>query len=188
MSNPDDVPTLVSKALHNSLVSGWLNSTRTETGRLLATLAASREGIVAEASTGSGTGVAWLRSGARSGTHVICVENDVERAARARETLDGADVEVLDGGCEVLRQRGPFSMLYMAGTTAHHVDRDLVHDLVEPGGLVVIDDFNPSDSWPPRDETGHVDQLRQGWLSDDRYSSSEVVVAADLSVVLATRR
>ena len=188
MSNPDDVPTLVSKALHNSLVSGWLNSTRTETGRLLATLAASRRRIVAEASTGSVTGVAWLRSGAPDETHVICVEKDRTRAERARKALVGADIEVLDGGCEQLRQRGPLSLLYMCRTIAAKVDHDLVHALVEPGGMIVIDDFSPSTQWPPRDEAGRVDELRHDWLTDERFSSSEVVVAPDLSVVIATRR
>lgn len=188
MDSPDDVPPLVARALRNSLVSGWLNSTRTETGRLLATLAASRSGTVAEASTGSGTGVAWLRSGAPGDTRVVCVEDDAARALRAREALAGSDVEVLDGGCAELRARAPFSLLYMCAGTARRVGRDLAHELVEPSGMVVVDDFVPSHDWPPRDANGQVDQLRHGWLSDERFTAAEVLVACDLAVVVATRR
>lgn len=188
MSSPDHVPDLVSKALKNSLESGWLNSTRNETGRLLATLAASRQGTVAEGGTGSGCGVAWLRSGAPSGTRVVCVERDPERAERARTALGEVDIEVLDGGCEVLRERGPFSLLYLNRAIAASIERDLAWSLVCPGGMVVIDDFTPSAEWPPRELGGAVDGLRQGWLSDERFISAEVDVACDVSVVLAVRR
>ncbi|MEL4357423.1 MULTISPECIES: O-methyltransferase [unclassified Luteococcus] len=187
MSTPDEVPELVSRALHQCLLTGWLQTTRNETGRLLATLAAGREGTIAEASTGGGAGVAWLRSGAPQSTHVVCVEQDPERAEQARQTLQGADVEVLDGGCETLRARGPFSLLYLSRRTAELISRDLAWQLVEPGGVVVIDDFDPSPGWPPREVTGAIDTLRQGWLSDERFTSSEVAVAPDLAVVLATK-
>lgn len=188
VSTPDEVPELVSRALHQSLVTGWLQTTRNETGRLLATLAAGRRGTVAEAGTGSGAGVAWLRSGAWADTHVVCVERDAERATRARETLEGSDIEVLDGGCDTLRSRAPFSLLYMNRRTAEHVDRDLAWELVEASGIVVIDDFEPSSEWPPREFCGAVDTLRQSWLADERFASTEVAVAPDLAVVLAVRR
>lgn len=188
MSTPDQVPELVSRALHQCLVTGWLQTTRNETGRLLATLAAGREGTIAEASTGGGAGVAWLRSGAHPDTHVVCVEKDSKRAERARRTLEGTDVEVLDGGCETLRARAPFSLLYLSRSTAEQLSRDLAWQLVEPGGVVVIDDFEPSHQWPPRDFCGAIDTLRQDWLSDERFISSEVAVAPDLAVVLATKR
>lgn len=188
MSTPVDVPPLVSRALQNSLETGWVQTTRNESGRLLATLAASRTGTVAEAATGSGAGVAWLRSGAPEGTRVVCVETSAERAERARATLSGSDVEVLDGGCEELRRRAPFSLLYMSKRVAQEAGRDLAHSLVEPGGMVVVDDFFPSQQWPPCDETGQVDQLRQGWLLDERFTSQEVSVAPDVSLVIAVRR
>jgi hypothetical protein len=33
-----------------------------------------------------------------------------------------------------------------------------------------------------------VDQLRQEWLTDDRFTSVDVMVAADTSVVIAVKR
>ena len=64
---------------------------------------------------------------------------------------------------------------------------DAVADLIEPGGMVVLDDFTPSASWPPIYE-GRVDSLREQWLTDDRFTSVEVMVTDDSSVILATRR
>ncbi len=60
-------------------------------------------------------------------------------------------------------------------------------DLVEPGGVVVLDDFTPCESWPPI-FAGRVDTLREQWLTDERFTAVEVMVTDDSSVVLATRR
>ena len=64
---------------------------------------------------------------------------------------------------------------------------DAVADLVEPGGIVVLDDFAPCEMWPPI-SYGRVDWLREQWLSDERFTAVEVMVAADASAVIATRR
>jgi predicted O-methyltransferase YrrM len=65
--------------------------------------------------------------------------------------------------------------------------RDIIADVVEPGGFVVLDDFTPSAVWPPMYQ-GRVDTLRQEWLMDQRFTTVEVMVAADAAVLLATRR
>ncbi len=53
---------------------------------------------------------------------------------------------------------------------------DAVVDLVEPGGIVVLDDFTPCESWPPI-TYGRVDTLREQWLTDERFTAVEVMVA-----------
>lgn len=193
MSTPGEVPELVSRALRDSLRGGWQQTTRHESGRLLATLAASRTGTIAEIGTGSGAGVAWLRTGAPTATRVVCVEQDAEQAARAAECLVSSDIEVLVGGCETLRAHAPFTLLYCNRSVAEVIGIELVHELVAPGGIVVVDDFLPGGdlnqgsewSWG---QIGAVDPLRQAWLSDERFTSTEVGVAGDVSVVIATRR
>ncbi|GAA1396326.1 O-methyltransferase [Luteococcus peritonei] len=193
MSTPDQVPELVSRALRTSLSSGWQQTTRHESGRLLATLAASRRGIVAEIGTGSGAGVAWLRSGAPASTRVVCVEQDPQQAERAAQALAGAEIDVLVGGCEVLRRHAPFSLLYFDRGVAETVGLDLAWELVADGGMVVVDDFLPdtkagrSTEWSCTPMAA-ADPVRQDWLSDARFTSTEVSVAADVSMVIATRR
>ena len=60
-------------------------------------------------------------------------------------------------------------------------------DLVEPGGIVVLDDFAPCEPWPPI-IYGRVDTLREQWLTDERFTAVEVMVASDAATLIATRR
>ena len=58
---------------------------------------------------------------------------------------------------------------------------------MERGGIVVLDDFTPCASWPPVFE-GRVDALREEWLTDERFTAVEVMVAPDASALIATKR
>lgn len=188
MSAPPDLPPLVSAALSLSGKRGFVSSTRTETGRLLAALAASRHGTVGELGTGCGVGSAWLRSGATKDTRIVTAERDPELAQAVAELFADDDaIEVLEADWTALLERGPFSLLFVDAREAKLSGRDVVAEVVEPGGFVVLDDFTPSAGWPPMYE-GRVDTLRQEWLTDDRFTSVEVMVAADAAVILATRR
>jgi hypothetical protein len=59
--------------------------------------------------------------------------------------------------------------------------------MLEPGGIAVLDDFTPSQSWPPVFE-GRVDATREQWLLDERFTTVDVMVTPDASVLIATRR
>ena len=63
--HPPDLPDIVYRAFDVSRKAGYVSFCRNETGRLLATLAATRDGTMAEFGTGCGVGTAWLRSGVR---------------------------------------------------------------------------------------------------------------------------
>ena len=67
MSAPPELPEIVTRAFDVSRRAGYVSFCRNETGRLLATLAATRDGTMAEFGTGCGVGTAWLRSGVRGG-------------------------------------------------------------------------------------------------------------------------
>src|SRR4051794_706614 len=70
MSAPPEVPPIVARAFDVSRRAGYVSFCRNETGRLLAALAATRQGTMAEFGTGCGVGTAWLRSGVRPGTTI----------------------------------------------------------------------------------------------------------------------
>lgn len=187
MSSHPDVPPLVAKALRASLSAGFIEATRSETGRLLATLAATRSGTIAECGTGCGVGAAWLRSGAPATTRVITAELDEELAAGARETFADDDIEVLAADWTELERRGPFSLLFLDAALARTTEVGAVLGLVEPGGVVVIDDLTPCQTWPPMG-LGGIDVMRLEWLSDPRVASMESSVAEDTAVLVAVRR
>ena len=188
MSAPPDLPDVVSRAFEVCRTAGYVSFCRNETGRLLAALAATRGGTMAEFGTGCGVGTAWLRSGVRNGARILTAELDQRLAVAAQEIfVDDPKVEVLAADWNVLRDRGPFSLLFVDSGSPEEVGVEAVADLVEPGGIVVLDDFTPCESWPPT-SYGRVDTLREQWLTDERFTAVEVMVASDASAVIATRR
>ena len=51
----------------------------------------------------------------------------------------------------------------------------------------MLDDFTPCEIWPPV-TYGRVDTLREQWLTDERFTAVEVMVAPDASALIATKR
>lgn len=188
MSAPPDLPLEVERAFDVSRKAGYVSFCRNETGRLLATLAATRSGVMAEFGTGCGVGTAWLRSGMREGARILTAELDPRLATAAAEIfVDDPAVDVFEADWSTLTGKGPFSLLFMDSGVPDSVRVDKVADLVESGGIVVLDDFTPCESWPPI-YLGRVDTLREEWLTDERFTAVEVMIAPDASAIIATRR
>lgn len=188
MSASPDLPPIVTRAFDESRQAGYVSFCRNETGRLLATLAATRTGTLAEFGTGTGVGTAWLRSGKTGEARILTAEREPTLAAAAAAIFaDDETVEVLAADWSTLRDRGPYSLLFLDSGVPSEVTVNKVIDLVEDGGIVVLDDFTPCSSWPPI-SYGRVDTLRESWLSDDRFAAAEVMVADDASTIIATKR
>ena len=188
MSAPPDLPEVVHRAFAVSRKAGYVSFCRNETGRLLAALAATRGGTLAEFGTGCGVGTAWLRSGVRDEARIVTAELDPKLAKAAAEIFeDDPQVEVVSADWSTLVDKGPFSLLFLDSGKPSAARPDKVWDLVEQGGIVVLDDFTPCEHWPPT-YAGRVDTLREEWLSDDRFAAVEVMIAPDASAVIATRR
>jgi predicted O-methyltransferase YrrM len=188
MSAPPDLPDIVARAFDVSRKAGYVSFCRNETGRLLATLAATRTGTLAEFGTGCGVGTAWLRSGVKPGARILTAELDEKLAGAAQEIFQDDDqVDVLSADWSTLRDKGPFSLLFLDSGVPTEVGVDSIADLVEEGGIVVLDDFAPCEGWPPV-SYGRVDTLREEWLTDDRFTAVEVMVATDATAIIATRR
>ncbi len=197
MSASPDLPDVVERAFAVSRRAGYVSFCRNETGRLLAMLAATRDGTMAEFGTGCGVGTAWLRSGVRGEkARIVTAELDPRLARAAGEIFqDDPQVEVLAADWSTLLDKGPFSLLFLDAGQADRswsgdggeVGVDAVADLVEDGGIVVLDDFSPCEGWPPV-TYGRVDTLREQWLTDERFTAVEVMVASDAATIIATKR
>lgn len=162
-------------------------ASRNETGRLLATLAATRTGTMAECGTGCGVGAAWLRTGAPSVTRVLTAELDPDLAHGTMQMFAGDDIDVMHADWATLAEHAPFSLIFIDAESARTSPREQIVDMLETGGMIVLDDFAPESRWPPMTD-GHVDTLRQDWLADDRFVSVDVMVASDTSVLIAVKR
>ncbi len=187
MPSPIEIPEIVSRTLDLSRQRGFITSTRHETGRLLATLAAARTGTLAELGTGTGVGSAWLASGAPKEARIVSAELDPALAQDVQALFADVDnVEIIAGDWTALEQSAPFSLIFV---DVHEVMAEIDHlaDLLEPGGIAVLDDFTASPFWPPIVD-GQVDSIREQWLSDERFVAVELLIDADASLVIATRR
>jgi predicted O-methyltransferase YrrM len=187
VSAPPELPDLVVRALRLSLERGYVQASRTETGRLLAALAATRVGTIAECGTGCGVGAAWLRSGAPKTTRVITAELDPELAHGVMAMFADDDIDVMHADWTSLAAHAPFSLIFLDAGSARSWPREEIVDLLDEGGMIVLDDFTPCATWPPVD-SGRVDTLRQDWLADERFTSVDVMVADDTSVIIAVKR
>ena len=150
-----------------------------EVQRLLTVLATGRR--VAEAGTAFGEGAAAMATTARS---VVTVEIDPERAALAAERLAPfSNVELLVGDWrELLPPRGPFELLFLDGGGFKHAPDEhdeLVVGLLEPGGLLVLDDLTPG--WPG------FDPVREWASSRPGVESVEVLTTPTTSAFLVAR-
>ena len=124
----------------------------------------------------------------RDGARIVSAELDPKLAKAAAEIFDDdPQVEVVAADWSTLVDKGPFSLLFLDSGKPSAAGPDKVWDLVEEGGIVVLDDFTPCEHWPPT-YAGRVDTLREQWLSDDRFAAVEVMIAPDASAVIATRR
>ncbi|WP_330457664.1 class I SAM-dependent methyltransferase [Streptomyces sp. NBC_00820] len=189
-ADQDGLPPLVREALAVARAQDFPYSCRPEQGRLLRVLAGGARTRIAETGTGLGVGPAWPASGAAPGTRLYSVERDPERARLAAGVFAGSpQVEVLRGDWRRVEAYGPFDLLVLDGGGQGKVPGDTFADverLLAPGGTVVVDDFTPAASWPPRHERA-LDLARLHWLEHPSLRATELRLAADLSTVVGTR-
>ena len=127
MCAPPELPEIVARAFDVSRKAGYVSFCRNETGRLLATLAATRGGTMAEFGTGCGVGTAWLRSGVRDDARIVTAELDAKLAGAAAEIfVDDPQVEVLAADWSTLLDKGPFSLLFLDSGEPTEVGVDAV--------------------------------------------------------------
>ena len=151
-----------------------------EVRRLLATLATGRR--CAEAGTAFGEGAAALASSASS---VVTVELDPQRAEVARRRLaDLENVELVEGDWRAeLPGRGPFGLVFLDGGGFKHTpgeDGPLAVELLERGGILVVDDFTPGRTDP--------DAARCFLLEPPALVATEILTTPGAAAIVAVRR
>jgi hypothetical protein len=97
-----------------------------------------------------------------------------------------ANVDVMTGDWTELATAGPFDLLVLDGGGQGKDGGPPVEQAnwLRPGGGLVIDDFAPSDGWPPR-YAGQVDRARLHWLRHPRLLATQVRIAPDMVTVIA---
>jgi predicted O-methyltransferase YrrM len=148
-----------------------------EVQALLRVLAAGRH-RAGEVGAAFGEGAVAIAQGLPPGATLATVELDPERAEVARKALAPfPSVRLVEGDWRELAPFGPFDLLFV---DVHEAKTDpAILDLVEPGGLVLIDDMTPSRLGP--------DAIRDFWLDNPRVAATEILTRPDMGAILATR-
>jgi predicted O-methyltransferase YrrM len=163
----------------------FTNSCAPEVGRLLYVLASHCRGRrIGEIGTGCGVGAAWMAAGMDPAARLVTVEIDLERATAARELFRAyPTVRVMMGDWRTLGAEGPFSLLFADGGRAK-LQVNGVLSLLEPGGLVVIDDLMPGGL---ADNAGDSDRVRSGWFGRSDVAATELQLTPTAAALLATK-
>lgn len=186
-----DLPPLVRSAVEQACQLDFRSSCLPSHGRLMQLLAGGiRAGVIGETGTGCGVGLAWLVSGARSGVRLVSVERDTDLVRAARAVFAAVpEVEILHGDWRCLRDKGPFDLLALdgGGQGKDHEPPIDPEEWLRTGGLVMLDDFTPSTTWPPEHD-GKPDAARLHWLRHPRLLATEVRTQPDAATILASFR
>jgi predicted O-methyltransferase YrrM len=132
-----------------------------EVQALLRVLAAGRH-RAGEVGAAFGEGSVAIAEGLPPGATLVTVELDPERAEVARKALAPfSNVRLLEGDWRGLQQYGPFDLLFV---DVHEAKTDpAVLELIEPGGLVMIDDMTPTGVRPGRATARRARYARRRW-------------------------
>jgi len=129
---------------------------------LLKTLAATKPGgKFLELGTGTGLSTTWILDGMDDSSKLISIDNDETFLNIAKENL-GIDKRLrlicTDGGEWIKKSKGQkFSFIFADTWPGKYLLLDEVLDMVEKGGLYIIDDMLPQQNWP----TGHAEKATQ---------------------------
>ena len=132
---------------------GFKMASEPQTGSLLKTLVASKpKSRVLELGTGTGLSTCWLLDGLDKDSMVLSVDNDPEVLEIAKEFLS-VDPRVefcLSEGSGFLKglQRDHFDFIFADTWPGKYWDLDLALSTLKEGGIYLIDDMLPQESWP----------------------------------------
>ncbi|WP_046369897.1 O-methyltransferase [Flavihumibacter petaseus] len=156
------LPDTYALLLEKTSQSGFTMASDPLTCSLLRTLAASKPaGRFLELGTGTGLSTAWILDGMDQQSTLVSIDNDPAFLALAKETF-AADprlcLQLADGG-DWITANATEKFDYIFADTWHgkYLLLDEVLELLNDGGLYLIDDMLPQPNWPE----GHAAKARQ---------------------------
>lgn len=131
-----------------------------ETGQFLRMLAASKpNGMFLELGTGAGVSTVWILEGMDAASQLISVEMDEDVHNIAKTCILDKRVQfiTMDGGVFIEEQKDKkFDFIFADTWPGKYYALEETLSMVKPGGLYIIDDLNPVDSWPE----GHAEKAQ----------------------------
>lgn len=164
----------------------FIMGSESRVGALLRVLAAAKPGgRFLELGTGTGLATAWLLAGMDAGSTLVTVEADPTCAAVAKRHLGHdarLEVRIEDASAFLeATQQAPFDLIFADSLPGKYEGLERALGLLAPGGVYVIDDMLPQESWPA-DHAPRVDALlgeleqRRGFLRVELDWASGIVI------------
>lgn len=146
-------PPQIEKIAEKARETGFRFNSKSATGMLLRSLAASKPGgRLLEIGTGLGHGTSWLLSGMDGDAHLYSVENSMEQAEFARELFKmDTRVDIVSGSAHAtITNYGPrsFDLIFADAPMGKFEMLEETISALRPGGIYVADDMNPQPTWP----------------------------------------
>lgn len=143
---------------------GFAMSCDETTGRLLATLAASKPaGRILELGTGVGAGTCWLQRGMDRDAWLTTIDIDGKLQSAAQAVLGEFQISYVvgDAGHWLSTYAGEsFDLVFADTWPGKLTNLDAALDLVAPGGIYLVDDMNELPSWPAEHAAAIADVTR----------------------------
>jgi predicted O-methyltransferase YrrM len=122
------------------------------TGSLLRTLAACKpRSSILELGTGAGLGTCWILDGMDAGSSLVSVENDAKILAIAQDEI-GSDPRLTliqaDGADFLATCTKRYDLIYADAWPGKYSHLDLSLNLLNSGGMFLVDDMLPQPNWP----------------------------------------
>ena len=124
-----------------------------QTGSLLRSLVSTKPaGNILELETGTGLSTCWLLEGMDSNSTLMTVDNDPRVVEVAKKHLSDdtrVGFHVADGSKILKELKGRrFDLIFADTWPGKYWDLDGAIDLLERGGIYIIDDMLPQPNWP----------------------------------------
>jgi predicted O-methyltransferase YrrM len=123
-----------------------------QTGSLLRTLSATKkEGHFLELGTGTGLSLAWMVEGMSENSKLISIDNSDEYQNIAKKYFQKSNISFVCEDAEkwILNYKGlKFDLIFADAWPGKYVVLDETLNLLNSGGIYLIDDMLPQRNWP----------------------------------------
>jgi predicted O-methyltransferase YrrM len=132
--------------------SGFTMSSDPKTCSLLRTLASAKPGgRLLELGTGTGLSTAWILEGMDDGASLTSIDNDTVFLAIAKQYLIDSRLTLVnkDAGEWIVENRDlAFDFIFADTWHGKYLMLEETLEMLNPGGLYIIDDMLPQSNWP----------------------------------------
>ena len=182
-------PDLFQTIKSNAQKIGFEMAADEQTGSLLRTLVASKSNSqILELGTGVGASLCWMVEGLDQNSRLISIDNDPKLIAMVQSLFehDPRVQLICQDGDQWIKDnlKARFDLIFADAWPGKYSQADTILDMLNPGGIYLVDDMTPQPNWPP----GHENYVQE--FGDYLLSRTDLMVTAlnwSTGIIVATK-